>query len=442
MTESLSKIVERVILIVVCTLGPALFFLLFKSTQKEIFAEELTRDFLESVTSSGSIEADDYMLYRDALAGIDGFDTTLHYTTYHEEPVYGYYDKSEIEDFFNIRNVWDTHFHKTESPVPEDADPNTLRMQKHTNATALAKLLDEGLPIGNDIPLAVYTYTPFVPVQELYAGEYLATVVKVETGTMTYYMEADLIPAAGFGTQTYDLSIGGVSINASITATVWPREVTCPTCNNVYTCTKQVVDHYKATNTWAYCPYCRVLVRDITADVTSFTCPVGTADTDIAGITFTAEYYDGTKEMFSLSELSHNYSTSFAGEQDITVSYKGTHKTGVCKIITTCPSCTGCGTQITGRNAFDCSIYPLCADCMEGMPVYLGAYAVVPETFSDDAITEQLIASEVFPMGRNDYLNLTVNHDGARIGGKYSFLSSDKDIYYKMGQRVRRTGVK
>ena len=96
MTESLSKIVERVILIVVCTLGPALFFLLFKSTQKEIFAEELTRDFLESVTSSGSIEAEDYMLYRDALAGIDGFDTTLHYTTYHEEPVYGYYDKSEI----------------------------------------------------------------------------------------------------------------------------------------------------------------------------------------------------------------------------------------------------------------------------------------------------------------------------------------------------------
>lgn len=445
MTDSISKIIERIILIIVCTLGPTLFFSMYKSTQKETFAEEYTRDFLESVTSSGNIEAEDYMQYRDALAGIDGFDTELHYTTYHEEPIYSYYSLAEIDAFFNARNVWDRHYAKTETPVADDVDPNTLRMQNKTNATALASILGGGLPIGNDVPLASYSYTAFEPLQELYAGELLATVVKVETGTMSYYMEADMLPASlpagGVGDKTFSLTVGGASIGASVTAFVWPRQVVCSYCSNTYTCTKQVVDHFRMYSTWAYCPYCRVLVRDITADMTTYTCPVGTKDSDISSITFTVEYYDGTKEQFTLSELSHNYSSSYAGEQNITVSYKGFNKTNVCKITTECPNCTSCGAQIMNRNAFDCSVYPKCSSCMVGSPAYLGTYAIVPETFSDDAISEQLIATGEFPMGRNDYLSLSVNYDGARIGGKYSFLSSDKDIYYRMGQRVRRTGV-
>lgn len=445
MSETLSKVIERILLVIMCIIGSSLFFLLYQSTQKEIFAEELTRDYLESVTSSGCIETDDYVLYREALAGIDGFDTKLQYTTYHEEPVYGYYTKAEIDNFFAGRNKWDRYYNKTETPIPYDVDPSTLRMQRHTNATALARLLNSGLPIGDGVALGTNVYTAFEPVQEVYAGELLATVVEVYTGTESYYTEADMIPAtlpaSGVGDKTFNLSIGGSPIGASVSAFVWPRQVVCSNCSNTYTCTKQVVDHFRMYSTWAYCPYCRVLVRDITADMSTVTCPVGTKDTDITSVTFTVEYYDGTTEMFSLAELSHNYSSDYAGEQNITVSYKGFDKTGVCKIVTECPACVDCGLAITNRNAFDCSVYPKCSDCMAGVPAYLGTYAVVPETFSDDQISDLLITSGKFPMGRNDYLNLVVSHDGLRVKGKYSFLSSDKEIYFKMGQRVRRTGI-
>lgn len=440
MTDSLEKIIERIILVIVCMVGPALFFLLFKSTQKEVFVEELTRDYLESVTSSGCIETDDYVLYREALAGIDGFDTVLHYTTYHEEPVYGLYSKAEIDNFFDGRNVWDTHVDLTTMPTVEDEDPAGLRMQKYTNATALAKLMNSGLPIGSGVASPSYTYTAVEPTQEVYEGEYLATVVKIETGEQSYYAEADLIQASGFGWQNYNLRFRGMPIGATISVRVWPRQIHCGNCGNTYTCTEETVEHYKFYNTWSYCPYCRVQVRRITADMPVVSCPIGTKEEDVNTVKFTVEYYDGTTEQLMLKDFANNYSESYGGEQNITVSYKGYAQAGVCKVVTVCPTCS-CGTQITNRSTFDCSVYPKCSDCMTGVPVYLAQCAIVPETFNDDAITAQLIASGAFPMGRNDYLKISVNHDGARMGGKYSFLSSDKDIYFKMGKRVRRTGT-
>lgn len=441
MTESLEKIIERIILILVCMVGPALFFMLFKPTQKEVFAEEMTRDFLESTTSAGKISATDYMVYRDGLATIDDFETWLSYTAYHNEPVYDYYSKAEIEAFFHERNVRDAHYYKTENVAVEDADIAGLRMQQHTNATVLAKLMDEGLPLGEETVSPVYTYTTVVDTQEVYAGEYLATVLRVDTGEMVYFTEGDPIIATGSGTQTYQVYVGGVLTGATITATVWPRQVHCVSCGNDYTNTEQVLDYYKSNNVWAYCPYCRVRVRDIVADTSLLTIPAGTKEVDITGVTFTVVYLDNTSEMLTLSTLSHNYSESYSGEQDISVSYKGFHKDNVLKIVTQCGNCTVCAAQITDRNVFDCSIYPLCPTCMEAVPSFLGECAVIPETFSDDAVTERLLAEGVFPMGRNDYLMLSVNHEGARVGGKYSFLATDKDIYFRMGQRVRRTEV-
>lgn len=442
MTDSISKIIERIMLIIVCMAGPALFFLLSRASQKEVFAEELSRDFLEAVASAGGIRVADYMVFRDGLAGIDGFETRLDYTTYHTEPVYGYYGRAGIEAFFSGRNRRDTYYSRTTAPDAEDADPSALRMQRDTNARVLARLMDEGLPLGNDIPLASYTYEAFVPVQELYAGEYIATVLKVDTGRTVYYTEGDLLPATGSGVQSFRLSVGGVPVNAYVSAVVWPRQITCRVCGNRYTCTDKVVEYYRENGIWAYCPYCRTLVKDITADYPSVTVPVGTKEADITGITFTAEYYDGTTETLALSGLSHNYSPGYAGEQEITVSYKGYDKAGICKIITECPPCTGCGARITDRNAADCRLYPLCPGCMEGIPVFLGECAVIPETFPDSAVTDQLLKEGVFPMGRNDYLELTVNHGAVHYGGKYSFLAADKDIYFRMGRRVRRTGGK
>lgn len=446
MTDSLAKIIERIILVIVCMVGPALFFLMYKSTQKEVFVEEYTRDYLESVTSSGCIETNDYVLYREALAGVDGFDTELHYTTYHEEPVYGMHTKAEIEAFFNDRNKWDEHCNATEPPLVEDEDPMTLRMQKYTNATAFAKIMNQGLPIGTGVASPLYTYTAVEPLQELYVGEYLATVVQIETGERTYYAEADAIRpnvAAYSGPSAYmfTLKIGGSFTSATVGARVWPRQILCGTCGYTYTCTKEAIEGYKANGVWSYCPSCRVNVRKITSDSPIVTCLVGTKEEDINSVRFTVEYYDGTTEELMLKDFSNNYSSSYAGEQNITVSYKGYNEVGVCRIVSICPPCASCGTTITNRNAFDCSVYPKCSDCMAAVPSYLGEYAVVPETFNDDAITAQLIATGSFPMGRNDYLKLSVNHDGARVGGKYSFLSSDKDIYFKMGQRVRRTGI-
>lgn len=438
MTDSLQKIIERILLVIVCLIGPALFFQMYKSIQKEALAEESSRDFLESVTSSGKISDTEYMLFRDGLALLDGFDTTLNYTTYHNEPVYQFYSATHIADYFNSRNKWDRHYYHTAEPVINDEDPGSLRMQKQTNATVLAKLMEDGLPLGNDAPRTA-TYTAVVPSQEIYAGEQLVTVVKVDTGDMVYYaVGGDIAPTVDGNYQIY---VNGVLTSAVVSVKAWKRQVVCPTCHNTYTCTKEVLDYYKAYHVWSRCPHCASLIKDITVDHPTTSVPIGTKEADVIDISFTATYYNGRTETLALSDMSHNYAAGYAGAQNISVSYKGFHKDNVCTITTVCPNCAGCGAAITNRNAFDCELYPFCSTCMSIRQTYLGECVIVPETFFGEQIANQLIASGSFPMGRDDYLMLSVDHFGNRVGGRYSFLSSDKDIYFRMGKRVRRTGT-
>jgi len=89
----------------------------------------------------------------------------------------------------------------------------------------------------------------------------------------------------------------------------------------------------------------------------------------------------------------------------------------------------------------DTTAYVLCPICQSLQPTFLGECVISPETFSGDYIANELITNGKFSMGRDDYLKLIVDHRGQRAAGKFYFISSDKDIFFRMGKRVRRTGV-
>lgn len=440
MTDSLQKIIERIILVIVCIVGPTLFFQMYKSPQKDALAEEATRDFLENVTSSGKITETDYTIYRDSLALLDGFDTDLHYTTYHNEPVYQYYTVSQIDDFFNSRNTRDTHYVPTVAPAVVDANPDSLFMQEVSNAQIFAQLTESGLELATDaLVSASATYTAVIPNQEIYVGEQLVTVVEIKDGANVYYAVGDDIAPTVSG--TYRIYISGRPTNASVYAKVWNKTVCCATCHMDYTCTMEVINNYKSKGVWELCPYCEEYVKAIVPSTPSITVPLGTADTDITGLSLDVIFYNGKKQSLYLRELTNNYSPTYGGVQSISVSFNGFNADDICTITTISSQCAACGKTIVNRSGFDCQLYPNCSECMSKVPTFLGECAVVPETFFDSEITEKLLADGVFPMGRNDYLMVEVDHGGNTGVGRFSFVSSDKPIYFRMGKRVRRTGI-
>ena len=441
MSDSLGKIVERIILVFVCILAPTIFFQIYGSISRETFVEDATRSYLETTSANGSTDTTQFVLYREALAVIGGYETELSYTTFHDQPVYGFYPAAEIVSYFSDRNRWDGLYYKTEPETVSDADIETLRMQKKTNATELARLMENGAVIGADIPASeTAIYTAIIPDQEIYAGEHLVTIVQIDTGSMVYYAVGDDIAPGTSG--TYTICLSGVSTSATVNVTAWARKVTCPFCNNEYTCTEKVLNDYKANLRWDFCPYCEATVGSIVADTPLVNVSLGTEEGDITDVTFTVTYLDGHTESLALIDLSNNYASGFCGEQNISVSYKGYHADHVCKIVTQGPKCSKCGAHITNRNEFDCSIYPLCPDCMSMVPSFLGACVVSPETFTSKQIENELLLKGFFPMGRDDYFSVAVSHRGGRINGKYSFMSADKDAYFRMGTKVRRTGLK
>ena len=434
MTSTLIKALERALLCAVCFVVVSLFFIAYRAQYKAEIAERVTREFLYSISASGTLDTMDYENYLLQLAEIGGFSAELSHTTYGKEPFYGYYAVEDIDEYYAARNKRESHPVTSEVPSVDVVDVDKLFMKKESNASVLAGLL-------NDVTVAIpvegisqgLSYKAISPIQEGYVGEMLTTMLLVNRDGVVYYCMGDDVAAPYEGTYTVPIKLNGVDTGETIQLTAWQRETTCSN-GHTYPCTLEVIDRYKQSGKWELCPYCSVMVSDMKLEPIESSVALGTPIEELS-VSVRVTYGDGSDEILPLERVANDYLKDYAGAQNITVSYKGvTMEVG--KIVTEEARCVDCANTVGQRNFTDYSQEKRCAACLQGMKLYLGECFDVANTKGQSQLVEVLQDEPAYNMKRGDYLVLTVYKTGRMEGVKF-FPSADTNTYFRMGTVIR-----
>ena len=434
MTSTLSKTLERILLCAACFIIASLFFLAYRAQYKAELAERITREFLYSVAAKGTIDTAEYERYLFQLAEIGGYSAEVSHTTYGKEPFYGYYSVENIDDFYERRNKRSEHPLSSEIPNVTVVETDKLFMKKESNASALAGLLDDvsvAIPVEG-VSQGIF-YTAISPVQEGYVGEMLTTLLLVQRNGVVYYCIGDEIAAPYAGTYSVAITVDGVDTGASVQMTAWQREVECNNGHS-YPCTSDVIDRYKISGKWEFCPYCATMVSDMALVPSECTVPIGTSVADLP-VNLHVTYCDGREEELALADVANDYSLEYVGEQNITVSYKGVTKE-VGKIVTEEALCSVCAQTVGKRNYTDYCQESRCSSCLQGTKLYLGECFDVTDTKGQLQLIDALQNQSSYRMKRGDYLMLTIYKTG-RMEKVSFFPTAGTNTYFRMGTVIR-----
>lgn len=427
MVNSLGKVLERMQVVLIFFVASAIVLLLLNEDVKDRRVSVMADEFIMEATKDGCLTREEYLIFIDSVAKLDdSFEVELTRKTYITEPYYELAVESKLQDYFRGRNVRRSVYLPVETVEFEEPDVNTLVLQTETNASVLADLVGVTgyVPLPKDseeagVPVEGVVYEAVRPVQECYAGEKLVTVVKVEEAGNIYYMECDAEVAPSSSSDVM-LKRLGMPIGVTINVVVFPRTYTCANMHTI-ALTRERIDLNKATSTYGTCPNCVVEPADIVPSVDTVTKVVGTPWSEL-GLTFVVVYKDGHSVPLAYNEdgFYWDYDRNYAGQQVVTVSYKGLVEECF-NVKLTARECTVCGSLCMNRANSDYMRFSYCDACLVGSPFYFGETYVREEVVHNGGIVNVLDAEGVYYFNRGDYVKVELSR--VRRGLPIPFLT-------------------
>lgn len=230
---------------------------------------------------------------------------------------------------------------------------------------------------------------------------------------------------------TYSYTIDGMqfSVEASVTVSVIPRQITCIN-GHTYNLSNDGSD--------SGCPYCKAWIRElrIVHPVTSFlTITLGTT-LQQNGVTLLAIYYDGHTETVN-SAYEDNLDNMYLGTKPVIIGYKG--ETVQLMVTTVCAKiiCDICG--------YEYSLYPDftnpgCPGCISRTPVFTGEIMIYEEAAYTEDILEKLYEKGIYKFNVNDTFAVSLRNKSDTMARKilnriYPAMSDRWFVLY-MGNRI------
>ena len=394
----------------VCFVAPLLCVLVHTKEMQREQVRLLCEEMISEISASGSLKRDSYERFLEGLSECtEAFQVELQHTSYQKSPVYEYAAKEKITRYYAMRNQREIFDISTNPVLPEKIAMQDAKLQEQNNASVLGGSMGIYVPLPKEEGMSEeIRYEAMVPVQEVYLGEELITVCMVEMPTGYYQFIADACSLKEEGTTVVQLTVNGRRIPAYVEATVYPRELNCP-YGHTYACTKERVRYMKETGDMPECPYCKVMVTDISFSPSIVTTTVGTALQETEFLVRVV-YQDGHTEIFDQKEegLKFDYDAFYCGKQNVRTSYRGFLAEGL-TVMVKGGKCKECGGECQEKGYRDYEKNPFCSSCLSKIPVFLGKINLQEEIFETCDIVQELEKQTTYEMKRGDFFSIQVN---------------------------------
>ena len=371
------------------------------------YAKAVLQEFLDETSISGKITQEEY----------DGLKKRLQDTAYSEGAlemyVYKYsveriYDLIPIEKWekvFSEKNVRQPVIFQMYEPQIQQPLPSQLNMQTETNASILAADQQAYLPLPQEED------TIFIravrEVQEVYEGEELITLCRVEAFGKVYYKEAEFIKAYESGEVLLELTLENNKYPVPVEVVCYPRTELCEEGHLVVN-TKDVLEEKKLTGK-IKCPYCKVIPSEISC--TASVVNKKTGETwDSADVSLRVTYLDGSTEYVTpdSADWQDDFDAEYCGVQNVTIRYRNVGT--VTTVLSENPLCQKCGEECNDRCYKDYVKYPYCVKCLSGMYLYTGQSKEEEQLITEKDLLYELDRNGELLFNRGDFIMITYKH--------------------------------
>ncbi len=349
--------------------GSLLFFLLYWKGEYQLrYAEAVMQNFLTEVTVDGMISIENQEKLVQNLERINPeYEVELYCTEYVAQPVYALLPEDTLRKYYAERNVKKAvEFSQYEVKVEEE-QAEQLQLQQETNATILAAVQKDFVSLpGENTGWSVEAVRPQ---QEVYKGERLITLCRVESEKGIYYAEAEPMAAELSGITQLKLWIEGIRYLVPVEIKCHPRTVVCSNGHEVVNSVSVLVESKEKGE--VVCPYCAVLPKEISCSREVLTRKTGTG-LKKEELWIKVTYLDGHEEKITpdSDEWQDSYDGNYCGIQQVKIVYRGIED--VVTVIAENEYCQECGGTCNERYYTDYKSFPYCTECMSKVPLFTG----------------------------------------------------------------------
>lgn len=389
--------------------GLMLFFFLYWSNAYQVrYAEVVMQDFLYETAIAGKIRQEEYEILQNRLTSVCP-DTELKIMCYkyRMSPMYAIIPAEEWRREFlknNTRN--EIIFKKYEPKVIQEKAEN-LRYQTETNESLLAGDRGEYLPLpseNGEISVCAVRAN-----QEIYEDESLITLCRITTSQDVFYKEALPSVAKESGEILLELELDEKVYPVPVTVVCHPRILLCKYGHSVVN-TKFVLEETKKTGNFV-CPYCHLIPKTISCDVSGLKIKAGEQLTSIS-LGITVLFLDGHTEYITpdSEDWQDDFDMNYCGTQTVTIRFR--NKEIMITIVTENPVCRNCGEQCNDRCPDDYEKNPYCTACLSEMYVDTGKWKGEEQIVLGKELVDCLNSNGEILLERGDFVVLAVEFKG------------------------------
>lgn len=375
------------------------------------YAEIVIQEFLTDVTVDGKIRLEDYEEIVRNLENINSqFDADICCMKNVLQPVYGLISEDRLSSFFLARNIKEIILLPEYSITIEEENTDLLQLQTESNSTLLATLPPKYLKLPEESRKwnveAVKTY------QEVYEGEELITLCRVDSPKGSFYVVAEPLIAETSGSAYLELLLNGNFYQIPIEVLCHPKIICCEKGHEIVN-SKDVIEGSKA-NGKIVCPYCKILPEKLFVNKSIILKKTGT---DLCGddIAMTVIYMDGKKEEITpeMEEWQDTYDRNYCGIQQVTIKYRGMET--VCTVVSENEDCQECGKSCNDRCYMDYIEKPYCLSCMSQTAMFTGKVYEDEQWITTDELVVRLDETGELLLERGDYIQVCLFNGEKRL---------------------------
>lgn len=391
-------------LIYICAMIGLLGFFMYYFTQEYQlkYAEVIIQEFLDKTAISGRVTETDYVSTGTRLYNMNSsMSLELFCNRYKEIETEEKISKEQWRLYFQSRNVR-KDIEIIEYVEQPEINAEEMKLQSETNASILAAET-EYLPLREEND--TFVIQAMRPRQEVYEGEELITLCRVDRGKEIFFVEAE--PLYANETGSVNLSLYFEDILYEI-----PIEIICHlrtrACDNGHTFanTKEVMEEEKE-NGVVICPFCNRIPEKMLPSSSVIRIMAG-EELSSEIINVMVQYKDGTVEYITpeSKDWQDDYDREYCGRQTVCLQYRGSKLTF--EVLTENTPCSICKNPCNERCYRDNLEYPYCLDCLSALPMVTGKQLV-----------EELVSLTEFDreylLKRGDFITAVLSLNGQRI---------------------------
>ena len=388
-------------LLLTMLIGMLLFFMCFWRSQFQIrYAEVIAQDFLAEVSVKGKITQESVEVLGENLGKVSmDYGVILEGIRYVTEPVYAQIPKAYLSKYFAKRNLIKPVMLREYQVQIYEEPVEKLKLQKETNATILAAVNAEYLPLPEEE--TVWKIEAVCPVQEVYEKEPLITLCCVISDKGIYYIEAEPVFAEKSGVVYLNLQLDEIKHQVPIEIRCYPRTIKCSNGHEVVN-TETVLQEYDMTGKVS-CLYCRELPKQIIINSPIVYKKTGSR-LDGTDVFLSVEYMDGQTAVITpdSKDWQDSYDKNYCGIQQIEINYRG--KETRLTVVSENAGCMQCGADCNDRSYEDYLRFPYCVSCLEKQSLFTCEFYEAEQKLSQDEIFHELEQKKEVYFSAGDFI--------------------------------------